>query len=32
MKNEKTKPKEKIKLGVIGLGIMGSSIASNLQK
>ena len=31
MKNEKTKPKAKIKVGVIGLGIMGSSISSNLQ-
>jgi 3-hydroxyisobutyrate dehydrogenase-like beta-hydroxyacid dehydrogenase len=32
MKNKKTKPKAKIKVGVIGLGIMGSSISSNLQK
>jgi len=32
MKNKATKPKAKTKLGVIGLGIMGSSISSNLQK
>lgn len=32
MKNGKNKPKAKIKVGVIGLGIMGSSILSNLQK
>ncbi len=32
MNNEKNKPKAKIKVGVIGLGIMGSSISSNLQK
>ena len=32
MKNEKTKTNAKTKVGVIGLGIMGSSISSNLQK